>query len=147
MNDIVVNDEISGLAPKYSRYNEMIEWEPLNDHDNPFVGIIYGNGHTINGLFMTSIIPEPDIFNGLIWNSEYEGWFPEVRDLYIASYYYKYEVYYEKLWINAMGNSGNSRKIGISRKNPPVPLKKNHVRKYDIKGRSSKARPNYGVYF
>lgn len=147
MNDIVVNDEISGLAPKYSRYNEMIEWEPLNDHDNPFVGIIYGNGHTINGLFMTSIIPEPDIFNGLIWNSEYEGWFPEVRDLYIASYYYKYEVYYEKLWINAMGNSGNSRKIGISRKNPPVPLKKNHVRKYDIKGRSMKKHPNYGVFF
>lgn len=147
MNDIVVNDEISGLAPKYSRYNEMIEWEPLNGHDNPFVGIIYGNGHTINGLFMTSIIPEPDIFNGLIWNSEYEGWFPEVQDLYIASYYYKYEVYYEKLWINAMGNSGISRKIGISRKNPPVPLKMNHVRKYDIKGRSMKKHPNYGVFF
>jgi len=141
MNDIVVNDEKSVMGPTYSIY-EMIEWKPLNDYSNPFVGIIYGNGFTLSGLLINDIPKQPDIFNGLIKDIEREGRFPEVQGLYISNYYYKNEMHHEKLLINVKGGS-----VSIPKKRIPVQSKKNHVRKYDIKGRSSKARPHYGVYF
>jgi hypothetical protein len=120
----------------------MIEWKPLNDYSNPFVGIIYGNGFTLSGLLINDIPKQPDIFNGLIKDIEREGRFPEVQGLYISNYYYKNEMHHEKLLINVKGGS-----VSIPKKRIPVQSKKNHVRKYDIKGRSSKARPHYGVYF
>ena len=41
----------------------------------------------------------------------------------------------------------NDGKVSIRKTLAPTPLKMERVRKYDIKGRSPKARPNYGVYF
>ena len=141
MNDIVVNDEKSVMGPTYSIY-EMIEWKPLNDYSNPFVGIIYGNGFTLSGLLINDIPKQPDIFNGLIKDIGREGRFPEVQGLYISNYYYKNEMHHEKLLINVKGGP-----VSIPKKRVPAQSKMNHVRKYDIKGRSSKARPHYGVYF
>ena len=41
----------------------------------------------------------------------------------------------------------NNGPLNIRKAIAPTPFKMERVRKYDIKGRSSKARPNYGVYF
>ncbi len=35
----------------------------------------------------------------------------------------------------------------MGKKTPPIPFKLDRTRTYDIKGRSPKSRPNYGVYF
>ncbi len=145
MNDIVVHEKMDGLPPQnYSKYHDYVEWTPLNDYGIPFVGIVYGNGHTISGLFMTSPQPPPDVFNGFIADNKFDGKYPEVQNLYISNYYYDGEVHPAKHLINAKGNGGET---GILKARIPTPLKKNFAPRYDAKGRSMNARPNYGVYF
>lgn len=147
MNDIVVHEKLEGLRPQvFSNYHGYVSWNPLNGYNNPFVGIIYGNGHTISGLFMDSKLPQPDVFNGIIQNKAFDGKYPEVQNLYISNYYYDCEVHPAKLLINAKGD-GNGGRTYIRKDFAPTPLKATRDRRFDVKGRSSKIRPNYGVYF
>jgi hypothetical protein len=41
----------------------------------------------------------------------------------------------------------NNGPLNIHKAIAPTPFKMERARKYDIKGRSAKVRPNYGVYF
>ena len=139
MNDIVVNP---GLPQERM---EVIEWEPLNNSIHPFIGIIYGNGHVINGLYMDYILSYPGNFYGLISNTSFNGEYPEVRELGMKNFFYDNTFYTHTIFINSKGGPGDRK--GIHKTVVPSPLKINRARKYDIKGRSPKARPNYGVYF
>lgn len=138
MNDIVVNP---GLPQDRM---EVIEWEPLNNSIQPFIGIIYGNGHVINGLYMDYILSYPGNFYGLISNTSFNGEYPEVRNLGMKNFFYDNTFYTNTVYINY---KGASNKWGIVKTAPSAPLKQMRSPKYDIKGRNKKARPNYGVYF
>lgn len=135
MNDILVN-------PGYThRYFESSDWYPLN-LNNPFVGTIYGNGHTIYGLYMPYWYPDSDPFYGLVMNKPSNGEYPEVRNLFIENSTYGQITYDCKVPINVKGGP-----VSISRKPVPAQNMMKRARRYDIKGRSMKKHPNYGVFF
>ena len=138
MNDIVVNP---GLPQEHLA---VIEWKPLNSL-YPFIGIIYGNGHVINGLYMDYELSYPGEFYGLISNDVFDGEYPEVRNLGMKNFFYDNTFYTYTVYINYKGSPGY--KIGIQKKMAPAPLKQNRLPKYDAKGRALKVRPNYGVLF
>ena len=112
----------------------------LND---PFIGTIYGNGHTIYGLYMPYSYPDANPFYGLVMNWPNNGAYPEVRDLFIENSTYGQITYDCKVPINVKGGPF----VSIPKKAIPAKGKMERARKYDIKGRSPKARPHYGVYF
>ena len=153
MNDIVVHEKMEGLGPqKYTNYHDYVSWTPLNEYYDPFVGIVYGNGHTISGLFMNYSLSQPDVFNGFIEDREFDGQYPEVQNLYISNYYYNTKTHTAKTLINAKGgaksnNNGNRGWSDIRKVTKPAPLKKYRDAKFDVKGRNMKVHPNYGVYF
>ena len=95
---------------------------------------------------MDTKLPQPDVFNGIIQNKAFDGKYPEVQNLYISNYYYDCEVHPAKLLINAKGYSNGGRTY-IRKDFAPTPLKATRDRRFDVKGRSSKIRPNYGVFF
>ncbi|MBQ1824598.1 MAG: InlB B-repeat-containing protein, partial [Fibrobacter sp.] len=138
MNDIVVNP---GLPQEHLA---VIEWKPLNSL-YPFIGIIYGNGHVINGLYMDYELSYPGQFYGLISSDVFDGEYPEVRNLGMKNFFYDNTFYTYTVYINYKGSPGY--KIGIQKKMAPAPLKQNRLPKYDAKGRALKVRPNYGVLF
>lgn len=136
MNDIFVN-------PGYTHsYSESSDWYPMNLND-PFIGTIYGNGHTIYGLYMPYSYPDANPFYGLVMNWSNNGEYPEVRDLFIENSTYGQITYDCKVPINVKGGPF----VSIPKKAIPAKGKMERARKYDIKGRSAKVRPNYGVYF
>jgi uncharacterized repeat protein (TIGR02543 family) len=141
MNDIVVNEDMNNA--------NYIDWSPMN-YKNTFAGIIYGNGHTISGMFMNSQYFYNDnyrVFYGLIENKSYQQVYPEVQNLYLANFYFANE-YYEKVLLNVNGKDGpGDGRSGIRKTIAPSPLKKKITPKFDAKGRNMKTRPNYGVYF
>jgi len=141
MNDIVVNEDMNNA--------NYIDWSPMN-YKNTFAGIIYGNGHTISGMFMNSQYFYNDnyrVFYGLIENKSYQQVYPEVQNLYLANFYFANE-YYEKVLLNVNGKDGpGDGRSGIRKTIAPAPLKKKITPKFDAKGRNMKMRPNYGVYF
>ena len=141
MNDIVVNEDMNNA--------NYIDWSPMN-YKNTFAGIIYGNGHTISGMFMNSQYFYNDnyrVFYGLIENKSYQQVYPEVQNLYLANFYFANE-YYEKVLLNVNGKDGpGDGRSGIRKTIAPSPLKKKITPKFDAKGRNMKMRPNYGVYF
>ena len=138
MNDFAVNEDLSSIVPNHWNY-EYVDWNQI-----PFKGTIYGNGHTISGLLMNYYSTDNDKYNGLFYYSP-SGKNPSVLDLYIDKFYYNAKFTKDKVLINVTGTSGGNI-ISIPRKNIPAPLKL-RTPKYDIKGRSPKARPHYGVYF
>ena len=141
MNDIVVNEDMNNA--------NYIDWNPMN-YENTFAGIIYGNGHTISGMYMNCKYFYNDnykAFYGLIENKPYQQVYPEVQNLYLANFYFANE-YYDKVLLNVNGRDGaGGGRSGIRKTIAPAPLKKNFAPKYDAKGRNMNARPNYGVYF
>lgn len=136
MNDIFVN-------PGYTHsYSESSDWYPMNLND-PFIGTIYGNGHTIYGLYMPYSYPDANPFYGLVMNWPNNGAYPEVRDLFIENSTYGQITYDCKVPINVKGGPF----VSIPKKAIPAKGKMERARKYDIKGRNPKSRPHYGVYF
>ena len=140
MNDIVVNENMN---------KDYVDWHPMN-YENIFAGIIYGNGHSISGMYMSCNFFYNDnykAFYGLIENKPYQQVYPEVQNLYLANFYFANE-YYDKVLLNVNGRDGvGGPRSGIRKTIDPTPLKKKYAPKYDVKGRSMNARPNYGVYF
>lgn len=110
--------------------------------NNPFIGTIYGNGHTIYGLYMPYSYPDANPFYGLAMNWPNNGEYPEIRDLFIENSTYGQITYDCKVPINVKGGP-----ISIPKKKIPAQGKIKRARNYDIKGRSMKKHPNYGVYF
>ena len=141
MNDIVVNEDMNNA--------NYIDWSPMN-YKNTFAGIIYGNGHTISGMFMNSQYFYNDnyrVFYGLIENKSYQQVYPEVQNLYLANFYFANE-YYETVLLNVNGKDGpGDGRSGIRKTIAPTPLKAIHERRFDAKGRNLKMHANYGVYF
>lgn len=137
MEDFAVNEDLSELEPNHSTYG-YVAWNCLD-----FTGTLYGNGHTISGLVMHYYSNEKDSYNGLFLDGRHDGKNPAVSDLYIANFYYNAKLNKNKVLINSKG-SGRS---GISRMITPAPLKQIRSFKYDVKGRSMKKHPNYGVFF
>jgi uncharacterized repeat protein (TIGR02543 family) len=141
MNDIVVNEDMNNA--------NYIDWNPMN-YENTFAGIIYGNGHTISGMYMNCKYFYNDnykVFYGLIENKAYQQVYPEVQNLYLANFYFANE-YYEKVLLNVNGKDGpGDGRSGIRKTIAPAPLKKKIAPKFDAKGRNMKMRPNYGVFF
>ena len=60
MNDIDLNEIMDGRSNDYVSPLKVIEWFPLNTA-TPFVGTIYGNGHTINGFYMRYSLSNPGL--------------------------------------------------------------------------------------
>jgi hypothetical protein len=120
------------------------------NYENAFAGIIYGNGHTISGMYMNCKYFYNDnyrVFYGLIENKPYQQVYPEVQNLYLANFYFANE-YYDKVLLNLNGADGvGSGKTNIRKAIAPTPLKAIHERRFDAKGRNLKMRANYGVYF
>ena len=137
MEDFAVNKDLSELEPNHSTYG-YVAWTRLD-----FTGTVYGNGHTISGLVMRYYSETPDSYNGLFWDGMPDGKNPAVSDLYIANFYYNAKLNKNKVLINSEG----VKRSGISRMITPAPLKQIRSPKYDIKGRSMKKHPNYGVFF
>ena len=141
MNDIVVNEDMNNA--------NYIDWSPMN-YKNTFAGIIYGNGHTISGMYMNCQYRYNDnykAFYGLIENKPYQQVYPEVQNLYLANFYFANE-YYDKVLLNLNGADGvGGGKTNIRKAIAPTPLKAIHERRFDAKGRHLKMRANYGVYF
>lgn len=75
-------------------------------------------------------------------NKPSNGEYPEVRNLFIENSTYGQITYDCKVPINVKGGP-----VSISRKPVPAQNMMKRARRYDIKGRSAKVRPNYGVYF
>lgn len=141
MNDIVVNKDMNNA--------NYIYWNPMN-YQNKFAGIIYGNGHTISGMYMNCKYHYNDnykAFYGLIENKPYQQVYPEVQNLYLANFYFANE-YYDKVLLNLNGvDAVNGGRTNIRKAVAPTPLKVIHEHRFDAKGRNTKMRPNYGVYF
>jgi len=138
MEDFAVNEDLSELEPNHSTYG-YVEWNCLD-----FTGTLYGNGHTISGLVMNYYSEENESYNGLFREvRNADGKKPAVSDLYIANFYYDAKLNKNKVLINVEGE----KKLGIPRMLTPAPLKQIRPFKYDVKGRSMKKHPNYGVYF
>ena len=135
MNDITVNEGIP------QDRMEVVEWMALNTI-TPFVGEIYGNGHTISGLYMDYALIYPGVYHGFISDDNYYGKKPIVHDLAIMNFYYDNQFYTYKVTINTRG--GNIIRVNTV---APTPLRQNRLPKFDVKGRNPKVRPNYGVYF
>ena len=141
MNDIVVNKDMNNA--------NYIYWNPMN-YQNKFAGIIYGNGHTISGMYMNCKYHYNDnykAFYGLIENKPYQQVYPEVQNLYLANFYFANE-YYDKVLLNLNGvDAVNGGRTNIRKAVAPAPLKVIHEHRFDAKGRNTKMRANYGVYF
>jgi len=86
-------------------------------------------------------LTDPGIFYGIVSNDDYNGDYPEIWNLGMIYFRYGNTSYAYRVVINSKGG-----KTSIPRA-VPTPLKVDRVRKYDIKGRNPKSRPNYGVYF
>ena len=140
MNDIVVNEGIP------QDRMEVIEWEPWNSRTQPFVGIVYGNGHTIHGLYMNYTLTYPGGFYGFMSDIAYNGDAPEVKNLGLLNFLLESTFYTYTVFINYKG-SGAGIKSGIHKDIAPAPLMQNRLPKYDAKGRALKVHPNYGVLF
>ena len=141
MDDIVVNKDMNNA--------NFIDWNPMN-YKNTFAGIIYGNGHSISGMYMNCKYLYNDnyrVFYGLIENKSYQQVYPEVQNLYLANFYFANE-YYETVLLNVNGKDGpGDGRSGIRKTIAPTPLKAIHERRFDAKGRNLKMHANYGVYF
>lgn len=68
-----------------------------------FVGIIYGNGHTINGFYMPRSLSNPGSFYGIVANEPYIDMYPEVQNLYITNFRYGHTTYIMKVLVNSKG--------------------------------------------
>lgn len=86
-------------------------------------------------------LTDPGNFYGIVSNDDYNGDYPEIWNLGMIYFRYGNTSYAYRVVINSKGG-----KTSIPRA-VPTPLKVDRARKYDIKGRSMKSRPNYGVYF
>lgn len=154
MNDINVNEIMDGRSYESDRPLKVIEWFALNTVD-PFVGTIYGNGHTINGLYMPYSLINPGSFYGIIANEPYDNIYPEVQNLYITNFFYDNVAYSMRILVNSKGGPSVPTnpdlpllpRIGIQKDFNRTPLKSTKSPKFDVKGRNVKVHPNYGVFF
>ncbi len=154
MNDIDLNEIMDGRSNDYVSPLKVIEWFPLNTA-TPFVGTIYGNGHTINGFYMRYSLSNPGRFYGIVANEPYVDMYPEVQNLYITNFHYEYVTYIMKVLVNSKGGPNVPNDLDL----PPVhwvglkkavarpPLKQQNLPQYDVKGRTMKIHPHYGVLF
>ena len=115
MNDIDLNEIMDGRSNDYVSPLKVIEWFPLNTA-TPFVGTIYGNGHTINGFYMRYSLSNPGRFYGIVANEPYVDMYPEVQNLYITNFHYEYVTYIMKVLVNSKGGPNVPNDLDL----PPV---------------------------
>ena len=81
--------------------------------------------------------------------------YPEVQNLYITNFRYGHTTYIMKVLVNSKGGPNEPINpdlpsvphIGLKKDVARTPLKQQRMPQDDIKGRTMKVHPNYGVFF